>query len=215
MTDEANRSTGHREAVLRTLKASAEPLGIAEIAARIGAHPNTVRFHLDKLVATGQVERGRSDRRTPGRPALAFQAARGMDPTGPRHYRLLAEVLARGLAAAPDARDRAVQAGRDWGLHSATDEPDASADDRERLMTLLDELGFAPEAHEDDPTRIGLRHCPFLELATADRVVCQVHLGLMRGALERWDSPVTVDRLEPFVEPGLCLAVTGPSQAAA
>ncbi|WP_030159626.1 metalloregulator ArsR/SmtB family transcription factor [Glycomyces sp. NRRL B-16210] len=213
MTDEANRSTGHREAVLRTLKASPEPLGIAQIAARVGAHPNTVRFHLDKLVATGQVERGRSDKRTPGRPALAFRAARGMDPTGPRHYRLLAEVLARGLAAAPDAGDRAVEAGRAWGLRSAPDETDAEG--LERLTSLLGELGFAPEPHEGDATRIALRHCPFLELASTDRVVCQVHLGLMRGALERWGSPLTVDRLEPFREPGLCLAVTGPTRATA
>jgi predicted ArsR family transcriptional regulator len=36
-------------------------------------------------------------------------------------------------------------------------------------------------------------------------VVCPIHLGLMQGALEAWNAPVTVDRLEPFVEPGLCL----------
>ena len=31
------------------------------------------------------------------------------------------------------------------------------------------------------------------------------HLGLMRGALETWEAPVTVDRLDAFVEPDLCL----------
>jgi hypothetical protein len=27
----------------------------------------------------------------------------------------------------------------------------------------------------------------------------------MRGALESWEAPVTADRLDPFVEPDLCL----------
>ena len=55
--------------------------------------------------------------------------------------------------------------------------------------------------------QIGLRHCPFLELAeTRSEIVCPVHLGLMQGAMEAWHSPVAVDRLEPFVEPDLCLA---------
>jgi hypothetical protein len=37
-------------------------------------------------------------------------------------------------------------------------------------------------------------------------VVCPIHLGLMQGALEAWQAPVTVDRLEAFAEPDVCLA---------
>jgi predicted ArsR family transcriptional regulator len=33
-----------------------------------------------------------------------------------------------------------------------------------------------------------------------------VHLGLMQGALTAMRAPVTVDRLDPFVEPDLCVA---------
>ncbi len=54
---------------------------------------------------------------------------------------------------------------------------------------------------------MGLRNCPFLELTDTRRdMVCPVHLGLMRGALDRWDAPVTVESLTPFAEPGLCIA---------
>jgi predicted ArsR family transcriptional regulator len=54
---------------------------------------------------------------------------------------------------------------------------------------------------------VGLRHCPFLELAeTRKAVICPIHLGLMQGALETWQAPVTVDRLDAFAEPDLCLA---------
>ena len=75
----------------------------------------------------------------------------------------------------------------------------------EHLVGLLDELGFAPERRGDE--EIGLRHCPFLELAESQKaVVCPIHLGLMQGALETWEASVTVDRLDAFVEPDLCLA---------
>lgn len=66
---------------------------------------------------------------------------------------------------------------------------------------------FAPERRSSDGAQqVGLRHCPFLELAEGrPGVVCPVHLGLMRGALETWAAPVTVERLEAFAEPDLCL----------
>jgi predicted ArsR family transcriptional regulator len=50
-------------------------------------------------------------------------------------------------------------------------------------------------------------HCPFLEVAEEhEDVVCAMHLGLMRGVLERREAPLGVRDLEPLVAPGLCLA---------
>ena len=76
------------------------------------------------------------------------------------------------------------------------------------LVGILDGFGFAPERRNSGGIRqIGLRHCPFLELAeTRANVVCPIHLGLMQGVLESSAEPVTVDRLDAFVEPDLCLA---------
>jgi len=37
-------------------------------------------------------------------------------------------------------------------------------------------------------------------------IVCGVHLGLMRGVLAEQSAPVAAERLEPFVEPNLCIA---------
>jgi predicted ArsR family transcriptional regulator len=207
-------SVGRRREVLRLLRASPNPLSIAAIAEVLAVHPNTVRFHLDTLVGDGQVEHVELDRKGPGRPPLMFQAVRQMDRGGTRHYRLLAEVLASAFADEPDARAKAVAAGRAWGqrLNSGTEPPPAdvtSADGAiNHLVHVLDELGFAPERRTvDGEQQVGLRHCPFLELAE-DRtsVVCPVHLGFMQGAMETWKAPVTVDRLEPFAEPDVCLA---------
>ncbi|UUT35163.1 helix-turn-helix domain-containing protein [Microbacterium elymi] len=60
-----------REDVLRLLDEAGEPQTIAALADRLGAHPNTVRFHLERLLADGQVERTVDDRGLPGRPAQA------------------------------------------------------------------------------------------------------------------------------------------------
>jgi predicted ArsR family transcriptional regulator len=204
---------GRRAEVLRLLQDAGSPMAVAEVAERLGIHVNTARFHLESLVRNGRVERTTADSGSPGRPPQLFQAARRMDPMGPRHYLLLAEVLADVLATDPDPSGRVLAAGRLWGRHQAstagaTDEASEPAVSVERLMRLLDELGFAPEqSRGGDRPQIDLRHCPFLELAV-DRsdVVCTVHLGLMQGAMQSWDSPVTVDRLDPFVQPDRCVA---------
>ena len=212
MSDKAksfDEPAGRRREVLRVLRASRTSLSIVAIADELGVHPNTVRFHLDSLVSDGQVEQVEPGRRGPGRPPLMFEAVRQMDRGGMRHYRLLAEILTIGLAAEKDSSARALAAGRAWGERLESPAADTSVDESiDHLVGMLDELGFAPERRESDgKQQVGLRHCPFLELAeTRSSVVCPIHLGLMQGVLETWAAPVTVERLDPFVEPDLCLA---------
>jgi predicted ArsR family transcriptional regulator len=75
------------------------------------------------------------------------------------------------------------------------------------LVRVLDEIGFAPEAVTSGRKRqVLLHHCPFREAAEQHReVVCSVHLGLMRGLLEESGAPLQAERLDPFVEPSLCV----------
>jgi predicted ArsR family transcriptional regulator len=184
---------------------------IVAIADVLGVHPNTVRFHLDSLVGDEQVEQVEPGRKGPGRPASMFRAVRQMDRGGARHYRLLAEILTMALGAEKDSTAKALAAGRAWGRQmdsKSTAALDNSENAIGQLVDVLDELGFAPERrHDDGEQQVGLRHCPFLELAESrTAVVCPVHLGLMQGALETWGAPVAVERLEAFVEPDLCVA---------
>ncbi|OBI98690.1 transcriptional regulator [Mycobacterium alsense] len=223
ITSDGETTGRRRREVLRLLRSSPEPMSIVEIAAELGVHPNTVRFHLEGLVADRQVEHVAHGRKGPGRPPLMFAAIRQMDRGGTRQYRLLAEILTMALAADRDPRTKAMAAGRAWGrnLESPASNTEASApasaeDAIDQLVDVLDDLGFAPERRTSDGEQlVGLRHCPFLELAEAGgSVVCPIHLGLMQGALESWEAPVSVDRLDAFVEPDLCLAHLTPAGAA-
>jgi predicted ArsR family transcriptional regulator len=204
--DEVDR----RAAVLTTLRDAGGSMTIALIAEHLGVHQNTVRFHLEALVADGRAERVEPDQRRPGRPPLLFRAVRRMDPGGSRRYELLAEILAVSLAGDRNAGSKARAAGRMWARRVAqpVSNPPNSEESTDRLVNLLADLSFAPQRQEEHgEQRIGLRHCPFLEVAYgASTVVCNVHLGLMQGALESWDAPITVDRLDPFAEPDLCVA---------
>ncbi|KUI34284.1 transcriptional regulator [Mycobacterium sp. IS-1496] len=201
-------STRRRD-VLTVLREAATPLSIAQIAGELAVHPNTARFHLEALVEAGQVESVEVDRSGPGRPPLMFRAVAGMDPAGPRDYRMLAGILADALARQPDAARRGVAAGRSWAERATA--PARTRSRRQavdRLTGMLTELGFAPETRRGAGAigEIGLRNCPFLELADTRRdVVCPVHLGLMQGALSAWEAPITVEALTPFAEPDLCV----------
>lgn len=202
-----------RARVLELLRAADEPMGVADVAARTGLHTNTARFHLDGLTEAGLASRTAEERRQPGRPRAVYRAsATGPDP-GVRSYRLLAQMLTSMVTGMmPDPPAAAAEAGRAWGRH-LTDRPapfqQVDADEAlDRLNGLLASIGFVSElAPESDETKIKLHHCPFREIAETDRqVVCPMHLGIMQGALDEMRAPVTADRLDPFVEPRLCVA---------
>ncbi|MGW5127038.1 helix-turn-helix transcriptional regulator [Streptomyces sp. NPDC004069] len=210
------RESPRRREVLDLLRAAAEPLGVAEAAERIGLHPNTVRFHLDALVAEGVVVRQVEEPSGPGRPRTVYAPRPGMDRRGTRGYRLLAQILLGQLASqGPGAREAATEAGRAWGGFLVDPLPPSAPPTAERsaarLVALLDDLGFAPEPEGGGagkpPERIRLRHCPFLELAEEHgELVCPIHLGLIQGALAELRAPLAATGLEPFAEPDSCLA---------
>src|SRR5450759_681003 len=63
-----------RVAVLEALRVNAGLLDVQAIAEQVGLHTNTVRSHLDQLMAAGLVESEVQERKTPGRPRLLFRA---------------------------------------------------------------------------------------------------------------------------------------------
>lgn len=202
-----------RARVLAVLQDAGKSLSVGEVANRVGLHTNTARFHLDALVETGFVDRASEEREQPGRPRALYTARPDTARAGRRNYRLLAEILAGYLAAEiPHPAQAARRAGQAWGRYLADRPPPFRRVDAdtaiEQLVVTLGDIGFAPEAATKGSQReILLHHCPFRETAVEHReVVCSVHLGLMQGMLAEIDAPIEAQRLDPFVEPDLCVA---------
>jgi predicted ArsR family transcriptional regulator len=220
LAPDASPPLGHsRAGVLDLLRAARTPVSVREIADRTGLHPNTARFHLDALVDAGLATRATQARAAPGRPSMAYQAVEGGVP-GRREYRLLAEMLASLIAVGlAEPGEAAAEAGREWGRYITERPAPFQRTDAcgavEGLATTLRELGFAPEAVTDEAGyQLRLRQCPFREIAEVHpEIVCQLHLGLMQGALDQMRAPVTVAGLQPFAEASLCVAHLAGSQA--
>jgi predicted ArsR family transcriptional regulator len=208
-----------RDAVLEALRASDDPLGVTELAERVGVHPNTVRFHLDALVAQGLVDRRLEEPSGRGRPRTVHAPHPGMDRGGRRQYHLLAKILLGQLSTNPDPGAASEAAGRSWGGYLIEQVPPShqtgAAEATQRLTAMMTDLGFAPEPAGEDSS-IRLRHCPFLELAEEySATLCPLHLGLMQGALSEIRAPITATRLEPFAEPDACLVHLSPTHSPA
>ena len=184
----------------------------AELAAQIGLHVTTVRFHLDALCDEGVIVRTRMNRPGAGRPRTGYVAVEER-----LDYRVLAEVLAVELGQTVETRARRAQrAGQKWAgritaLKDAnvdpagvpSDEDDDDPLDRAALHAtdVFTRMGFAaelasavepvaPPASDDDAPSavreriIRLHACPIRDLARSHpEVGCGVHLGLLQGLL--------------------------------
>jgi predicted ArsR family transcriptional regulator len=216
-----------RAGILDVLVDQPEPCTVRALSALTRQHPNTIREHLDGLVDDRLVVRTRALAQGRGRPAWLYRTTpeAGSEP-GAREYAGLASALAAQIArTSAQPRADSIEAGRMWGRElvrgspvtvalvadedpvPGTAMPPSAVATRRRVVTLLEELGFAPSPD----ARVGvvkLRRCPLLEAAHQHpEVVCAVHLGVVRGALDELGAdPDRTERttLEPFSEPGAC-----------
>lgn len=197
-----------RRAMLEVLRAKTS-LDVSALAAAVGLHVTTVRFHLEVLEQAGLVRHSSEPPSRPGRPRRLYAAVALGDESENRHQQL-SQVLASGLAAdILGGPQLAEQAGRRWAVEQVPVEAPTSWDQgTRRVSDLFDRLGFAPRLADDpDFRRLELRGCPFRDVARGyPHIVCSVHLGLLREALDRGGVPRAADaQLRAFVEPELCV----------
>jgi predicted ArsR family transcriptional regulator len=203
----AERLSESRAALLETLRAQHEPTTIGALADATGLHANTVREHLDALLELGLATRFAAEPSGRGRPALLYEATDVVPGGG--EYAGLAAALARTIhERSTTPVEDALAAGRSWGQdlaqgRGAVPQPNATTA-RRKVVELLDHMGFEPRT--DAAARsVRLTRCPLLEAAHQyPDVVCGVHLGLARGALEQYGADPAGAELLPFVEPGAC-----------
>lgn len=200
--------SSQRAQVLEHLQLGAAATTVEGLATRLGLHPNTARKHLEALVERGLASRSVVPAVGRGRPAWSYAAAsaRPEPDRRVRDYAGLATALAGHIArTSPDPEADALAAGEEWGRALAQGRaPGTPAHARRQVLALLEELGFDPEA-DGRATTARLRRCPLLDAARAQPgVVCPVHLGIVRGALEELGGDPAPARLLPFAEPGAC-----------
>ncbi|WP_112466253.1 helix-turn-helix transcriptional regulator [Streptomyces triticisoli] len=195
-----------RRGVLEHLRGQTGAVTAAALARVCALHVNTVREHLDALVDDGLAVRERSAPAGRGRPAWRYRA-RPPQASPAREYAGLAAVLAAQIArSSTDPRRDALAAGEDWGRAlTAGQEPTADPKEaRIRLLELLEEIGFAPEA-DPEGRQVRLRRCPFVESAREyPGVICGVHEGLARAGLRALGKDPQEIELLPFAEPDAC-----------
>lgn len=200
--------SGQRLRVLEFVRAHS-PVRVADAAAALGLHPNTVREHLDAVTGLGLVERTTKTTPGRGRPVGLYWASAADPAVAVRDYAGLATALAGHLARTSTHPERdAHAAGIEWGHELVDEHSRPEGDPRQYVLEVLTRLGFAPsdEAAPDAGRGIALRRCPLLDAARRyPAIVCQVHLGIIEGVLERLGvrSRRGLD-LIPFAEPGAC-----------
>ena len=211
-TPRVRRLGPSRAEVLEYLRSTGDAEPVAAIAAAVGLHENTARFHLDALVDAGLVRREAESREKAGRPRALFRA----DPAPTQQpYQDLAAAMVRHFAGPmADRGSRAEAAGMAWGAELLVGQPSEPAAALRRLVDRLTKTGYQPRLVDGAPPSIELRPCPYAALAGEDPdTVCRLHLGLLRGLLRDGD-PWEVAGLEPYVTPELCIVRIAAKDAA-
>ena len=206
-----NRLSHARREVLDVLIRQPEPCTAHHIARSLHQHHNTIREHLDGLRRIGMVVRIKGPAEGRGRPPWFYQATeKAKDHAGSSDYAGLASALAAHIArTSDDTVSAAIEAGRHWGASLTTGEDNSNVPPVARVLTLLDDLGYAPELCESAGTtgeaELRLQRCPLLAAANENQeVVCGVHQGLIEGALQVHGTTGIEVELLPFAEPGAC-----------
>ncbi len=185
-----------RHEIYRYLVEAGTDVDVAELTDHVGLNHNAVRQHLAKLVDAELVEEARARPSGRGRPRLLYRVAPTAESrwgvAGPyeRLAVLLAEVVRTGDA--PEAVG--ARAGRRLIMGGSGASVDAVA----RFEDAMARQGFDPTVQaRGDEVEVVLRSCPLASAVLADAdTVCQLHLGLARGAAEAIGG-IEVDQLEP------------------
>ncbi len=188
-----------RARLFARLASIGRPVATDELANAIGLHPSGVRVHLERLHAAGLIARERASQPR-GRPRDLWSVAADAHPGGepPDAYVQLAGWLARSIPARPTRLREVKRAGRQLGRELLRGPRSASAE--ETMGQMLTVLGFAPQRERPTRARVVFRlgNCPYRQAVRENQpVVCELHRGVTRGALDRLEPSARLARFVP------------------
>lgn len=211
-------------------------LSAAELGERLDLHVTTVRFHVDQLLDARILDARFVRDGGVGRPSKRYvlrEVPLGESTsTEEAPFVVLAGLLTSVLSAQEMDRLTPEEAGARWATERAASMQDqqelqhqpGQPDQQENasavregqlgkvrdVTRILADWGYTPEVVDEESGEVGLtlRDCPFLPLAASHPdVVCGVHRGLLRGALDAVGEPGARVSLRPFTGPQTCRAL--------
>ena len=195
------RGGASRSQVLLALRGQEGAATLEDLSETTGLHVNTVRGHLDVLIAGGYVERANEPPQGRGRPRLTYRST----PESDSPYDELAQALTHALESA-DARTLAKATATKWRSTTNPIAPAGNLDEAvDRAVEGLRAVGFAAEATTlGDSIVVGT--CPYASLIEAHPIICDIHTELLVQMLQDTGQDVTVAGMDVWVKPTLCRA---------
>jgi len=201
-----------QRALLEALKRRGEST-LAELEGSLDLAAETVRSHLQALVAQGLVERSGLLRSGPGRPRIRYRLSEAGDALFPRRDRELLRELAEYLI--DTGRGALLEQFFTDRLRRKRAEAEArlagvpEADRLEAVAKLLSEEGFLAEVVTDAAGRhLRLAHCPLRELVEVSHLPCRAELALVGELVGR---PLLRESFIPDGAPS-CTYALGPAK---
>ena len=197
----ASKPSSSRAQLLATLQTTDAEFSIEELAHQSGLHVNTVRAHLDVLVAGGHVTRIHGAPKGRGRPPFAFRAVEGSRSPFDDLARTLTDAL--HFANEPElARSTAERWAEKLSPLPIAETPDEAV---EHAVEALRTVGFSAEASIlGDSITVGT--CPYASLIADHPVICDIHTELLATVLGASHQGVGVEAMDVWVRPTLCRA---------
>jgi len=190
-----------RAKVLQAIEIAPDPVPVESIVEATALHANTVRGHLDVLMAAGSISRVAADAQGRGRPRWLYQLE------APRRspFQTLAEALSTELTSSADPA-MAERAAERWAR--ASPQPLASESPDEAVASATDSLnrlGFSAQANPTGDA-VSITNCPYAELVATNPAICDIHTALVGRLLKQTGQPVTIESMDVWARPGLCVA---------
>lgn len=190
-----------RSRVLSAVESASSPLSVDDVCAATGLHANTVRTHLDVLLAAGSIVREQAEATGRGRPRWLYRVEQRVASP----FRYLAEALTAQLAQSSDAALADAAAER-WAQAIPT-LPEAQDPDEavHEAVDALNRLGFQAVASPVGDA-IAVNGCPYTDIVDDNPVICTIHAALVDRLLEQTGQPVQVTSMDVWTRRDMCVA---------
>ncbi|CAB4342445.1 unannotated protein [freshwater metagenome] len=190
-----------RQQVRKAIEMAANPISISEISSSIGLHENTIRGHLNVLLALGDIERSQLSATQRGRPKWLY--TKSSRPQAMANH--LLNALTVRLSEVGE-HELVEEAAASWAAMLPSTQPAKNIDDAvANLATSLEGLGFTTELSSLGDA-VAVSKCPYELLVGESPIICDIHTALASKILHDSGQPVSIASMEVFATKGVCIA---------